>query len=356
MKLIIGLMALIIFFWVVVLMSEAVLLTPYFQKEVGLVFYRIPPNVSSSLFGERTILMPAPERYQTAPSGKIAVAKNLQNSTACAELVAFAKSPITRKVLGGEKAIYKYVSSIKTCQCRDGEGCHREMTITQVDNGFVRTCWIHDHQAIEGNIEKDALNRLADNNWQYFVEQHIKKHLGIVAENPVNFGDLVAFAIVYKCTEALPYDALCRLLRIKNETQNEKESSTIPFEQANPRTELKKLVAPVLKLKADPEPPASFMAKPKEKRFESSKWLQFVKKQPCICCGQQADDPHHIIGQGRGRMGSKEHDLFVIPLCRIHHNELHRNPQLFERNYGNQTELLYRFLGRALSIEALSIV
>ncbi|MDK2548025.1 DUF968 domain-containing protein, partial [Escherichia coli] len=34
-------------------------------------------------------------------------------------------------------------------------------------------------------------------------------------------------------------------------------------------------------------------------------------------------DPHHLIGHGQGGMGTKAHDLFVLPLCRKHHDELH---------------------------------
>lgn len=337
-------------------MTDAVLLTPYFQKELNLVCYRIPPNVSPSIFGERTILLPAPARYQIEPSGKIKFANNLQHSTACKELDDFAKSQIVRQSVGGDNALNQYVTSIKTCQCRDEEGCHREMAITKTEKGLVRTCWIHDHQAAQGKIGTAELNRLAEENWQSLVEKRIRDKLGISADRPLNFGDLVAWAIVHKCVDALDKNALCRLLNIRLEQQTEKESSTIPYEQKNPKAELKKLAAPVLKLKADPAPPAMYLAKPKPKRLESSKYLQFIKAQPCVCCGQRADDPHHIIGQGQGKMGSKDHDLFVIPLCRQHHNELHSDYRQFEQNYGSQLELLYKTLDRALSVEALSIL
>ncbi len=49
-------------------------------------------------------------------------------------------------------------------------------------------------------------------------------------------------------------------------------------------------------------------------------------------------------------MGTKAHDLFVIPLCRAHHDELHRDPKLFESNYGSQIELLFRFLDHAIAV------
>ncbi|MGC9770931.1 hypothetical protein P4I21_26935, partial [Escherichia coli] len=49
-----------------------------------------------------------------------------------------------------------------------------------------------------------------------------------------------------------------------------------------------------------------------------------------MTCGNQADDPHHIIGHGLGGMGTKADDLFVIPLCRKCHNELHAGVKDFE--------------------------
>ncbi|HGY9146971.1 TPA: DUF968 domain-containing protein, partial [Escherichia coli] len=55
-----------------------------------------------------------------------------------------------------------------------------------------------------------------------------------------------------------------------------------------------------------------------------------------------ADDPHHLIGHGQGGMGTKAHDLFVLPLCRKHHDELHADTVAFEEMYGSQLELIFR--------------
>ncbi|RAM39619.1 hypothetical protein DOZ52_28270, partial [Enterobacter hormaechei] len=74
----------------------------------------------------------------------------------------------------------------------------------------------------------------------------------------------------------------------------------------------------------------------------------------CCCCNNPADDPHHLIGHGQGGMGTKAHDLFVIPLCRAHHDELHADPVAFEAKYGDQLTLLFRFLDRALAIGVLA--
>ncbi|MCL8662943.1 DUF968 domain-containing protein, partial [Salmonella enterica subsp. enterica serovar Enteritidis] len=110
----------------------------------------------------------------------------------------------------------------------------------------------------------------------------------------------------------------------------------------------------VLALRVDPESPESFMLRPKRRRWVNERYTRWVKSQPCACCGKQADDPHHLIGHGQGGMGTKAHDLFVLPLCRTHHNELHADTVAFEERYGSQLELIFRFIDRALAIGVLS--
>ena len=106
----------------------------------------------------------------------------------------------------------------------------------------------------------------------------------------------------------------------------------------------------VLNLAVDPEPAASLMLKPKLKRWESTKYLQWVKSQPCCVCGATADDAHHIIGYGQGGIGTKAHDLFTIPLCRVHHSELHKDPKQWEQENGSQLVLLFKFLDRSIGL------
>ncbi|EOV0992703.1 DUF968 domain-containing protein, partial [Edwardsiella piscicida] len=112
---------------------------------------------------------------------------------------------------------------------------------------------------------------------------------------------------------------------------------------------------PVIKLAADEAPAAGFMLRPKLQRWESEKYTRWVKTQQCSGCGSSADDPHHIInsGLGLGGVGTKTHDLFVIPLCRRCHDELHRDVSTWERQHGSQIELLVQFLNRALGIGAI---
>jgi hypothetical protein len=52
--------------------------------------------------------------------------------------------------------------------------------------------------------------------------------------------------------------------------------------------------------------------------------LRFVAAQPCLVCGRTPSDPHHIKFAEQRTMGRKVSDRFTVPICRLHHRELHR--------------------------------
>ena len=52
--------------------------------------------------------------------------------------------------------------------------------------------------------------------------------------------------------------------------------------------------------------------------------LKFVVAQPCLVCGRTPSDPHHIKFAEQRAMGRKVSDRFTVPICRLHHRELHR--------------------------------
>ncbi|EEI9430590.1 DUF968 domain-containing protein [Salmonella enterica subsp. diarizonae] len=113
-------------------------------------------------------------------------------------------------------------------------------------------------------------------------------------------------------------------------------------------------VKPVLTLNIDSDPAAGYMRKPKMIRLELPGYTQWVKRQPCCGCGRQADDPHHIIGNGFGGTGTKACDLLVIPLCRICHDALHADIRAWEEHNGSQLLWLARTLARATGIGAIT--
>ena len=59
---------------------------------------------------------------------------------------------------------------------------------------------------------------------------------------------------------------------------------------------------------------------------KNPKYLKFVRTLPCSYCGNPDTEPHHIIEIGDGIMGAKASDIHSMPLCRKHHDEVHKDP------------------------------
>jgi hypothetical protein len=60
------------------------------------------------------------------------------------------------------------------------------------------------------------------------------------------------------------------------------------------------------------------------KRLRDKAHLRFVASQPCLVCGRQPSDPHHLRFAQPRALGLKVSDEFTIPLCRGHHRQLHQ--------------------------------
>ena len=60
------------------------------------------------------------------------------------------------------------------------------------------------------------------------------------------------------------------------------------------------------------------------KRLRDKAHLKFVASQPCLICGRQPSDPHHLRFAQPRAIGLKVSDEFTVPLCRGHHRELHQ--------------------------------
>jgi ERF superfamily len=52
--------------------------------------------------------------------------------------------------------------------------------------------------------------------------------------------------------------------------------------------------------------------------------LRFVASQGCLICGRSPSDAHQLKFAEARAMGRKVSDKFTVPLCRLHHRELHR--------------------------------
>ena len=60
------------------------------------------------------------------------------------------------------------------------------------------------------------------------------------------------------------------------------------------------------------------------RRLRDKTHLRFVASQPCLVCGRQPCDPHHLRFAQPRALGLKVSDEFTVPLCRGHHRQLHQ--------------------------------
>ncbi|MBV8440334.1 MAG: ERF family protein [Hyphomicrobiales bacterium] len=58
-------------------------------------------------------------------------------------------------------------------------------------------------------------------------------------------------------------------------------------------------------------------------RLRDKEHCKFVACQPCIVCGRTPSEAHHIRFAQPRALGRKVSDEYTVPVCRLHHRELH---------------------------------
>ena len=80
---------------------------------------------------------------------------------------------------------------------------------------------------------------------------------------------------------------------------------------------------PVLPASARPKIDKSVLTISEPKRIRCKEHLRFVASQPCVICGRSPSHAHHVrYAQSRG-LSLKVSDEFTVPLCAIHHDNIH---------------------------------
>lgn len=339
-----------------------VLLRPVLVPELGLVIVK-PGRESMPVFhNTRVLVEPEPKSMRNLPSGVVpAVRQPLAEDKS---LLPFFSDERVIRAAGGAGALSDWLlRHVKSCQWPHGDYHHSETVIHRYGTGAMVLCWHCDNQLRDQTSE--SLGQLAHQNLFAWMIDVIRHAMNGSQERELSLAELSWWAVRNQVADALPEAVLRRSLGLRAEKIRSmyRESDIVPGEQTatsilKQRT---KNLAPlphahqqnppqektVVSIAVDPESSAQYLQRQKSQREEMPVYTRWVKTQKCMTCGNQADDPHHIIGHGLGGMGTKADDLFVIPLCRKCHSELHAGVKDFEEKHGSQLLLLIRFLMHA---------
>jgi hypothetical protein len=75
----------------------------------------------------------------------------------------------------------------------------------------------------------------------------------------------------------------------------------------------------------------SALALSEPRRIRDLGHLAFVASKPCLVCGRNRAHAHHLKFAQPIALGRKVSDEFTVPLCSLHHRDLHRHGD--ERNW-----------------------
>ena len=327
------------------------LLNPVVVTELGLVMFRPGVALLPYFRRGRMLLENEPERLAGMPNGELPPAEQpLAEAPALAGV--FENESVLRRA-GGINGLEIWLESGTGCQWPHERWHDENMTTMRHAPGAIRLCWHCDNILREHSTEQ--LAAIARVNCASYILTTARRELGFDDSHLLTLPEFCWWLARNGLADVLPEEAARQVLLmpkpvIKSVTR---ELDLVPgMPQA--REIVEEVAKQVLALRIDPETPESFMLRPKRRRWENEKYTRWVKTQQCMCCNSPADDPHHLIGHGNGGMGTKAHDLFVIPLCRAHHDALHADTVAFEEKYGSQLVLLFRFLDRALAIGVLA--
>ncbi|HAV8632073.1 TPA: DUF968 domain-containing protein [Escherichia coli] len=340
-----------------------VLVTPEIAHRLGIVLFRPGPDAMPLFMQGRVLVEPEPKSMRGLPSGVVpAVRQPLAEDKS---LLPFFSDERVIRAAGGAGALSDWLlRHVKSCQWPHGDYHHSETVIHSYGTGAMVLCWHCDNQLRDQTSE--SLEHLAQQNLSAWMIDVIRHAMNGTQERELSLAELSWWAVCNQVAGALPEAVLRRSLGLHAEKIRSvyRESDIIPGEQTATsimKQRTKNIVLPphvhqqqslpqektVVSIAVDPESPAQYLQRQKPQREEMPVYTHWVKTQKCVTCGNQADDPHHIIGHGLGGMGTKADDLFVIPLCRKCHNELHAGVKDFEEKHGSQLLLLIRFLMHA---------
>ncbi|EOD5329026.1 DUF968 domain-containing protein [Vibrio parahaemolyticus] len=246
----------------------------------------------------------------------------------------------------------RYVDTISECQLKDDGYCNHNLKTRVTGEGAIRLCWHHDNMADDSH---QAFSIARKNTVCHGLKVVSRQLHGEVRR--ITDVDLCWWAVRNDVYSLLPKTVLDRQFKREEGSRRVGVLGSVDTDARyvfeSQCDQLKRLAKPVLKLVIDDDPPAMYLRKPKPIRWESEKYLSFVRKLPCRVCGKTAGIAHHLIGHGEGKMGSKSSDMFTIPLCHEHHQNLHLDMNVWEDQHGDQLWHVKETINRALVVGAV---
>lgn len=336
--------------------------------------------------GQRIMICDVPRQLENVSAGEIEEAGQwLAQDKA---LQSFFSDNRVINAAGGQEGMKTWVSRMPDCQCAGGDHVRNLTTAQAPGGGAVRLCHACDNvHYMKGYRD---LSEIITRNRAEWIADYARMSLRMNADHQLTLPELFCWAVLRGVADAMPVNVIRRFASLPEDevlTGTIKEADINPWQlsaselvkkkqgegiaaitpdiytvQHRKRTmkdvnhdeTITEKVKPVLMLSIDSDPAAGYMRKPKMIRMELPGYTQWVKRQTCCGCGRQADDPHHIIGNGFGGTGTKACDLLIIPLCRTCHDALHADVRAWEEQNGSQLLWLARTLARATGIGAIS--
>jgi len=326
------------------------LLNPVIIKEFGLVVFRPGPELLPHFCRGRILLENEPDRLADLPTGEIPAAR--QPLAEDPVMVPVFEHPEVILRAGGLTSMEAWLLRDDGCQYPHATYHHHELVTMRHEPGALRLCWSCDNKVREHFT--DELAGIARANLVAWALSVVRRGLGFDNSHAVTLPELCWWLTLNKLAHVIPESVARQAMRMPPQVIQSvtRESDIMPSVPAT--SIIEESAKQVVALNVDPDTPNAHMKIPKHKRLILPKYIEWVKTQPCIVCGKPADDAHHLIGHGQGGMGTKAHDIHVIPLCRADHRALHADPKAWEEKHGSQVELVNRIQSKAAAIGVLA--
>jgi len=151
-------------------------------------------------------------------------------------------------------------------------------------------------------------------------------HRRLPAKNTLVADDARAVEVAYQAV----LDAVDRQSLPDESQRDDRDQAAQSPNAGGPKVQASSANGSALTDAAEPphhEPSTLELVSPRRKtiRIREKAHLSFVAAQPCLVCQRSPCDAHHLKFAQPRSLGRKVSDEFTVPLCRDHHQQLHRH-------------------------------